>query len=302
MGLILLLAASIRLIFIIEGIFNAVWGAPKRLRFWSRLAIYTLVLFALALLLGSVGLGARLLRQSSMGGLLVPDAVGTLFPFVAEFCALTLLYRFLPNARVHSRPAAVAAAAVTVSLEVLRALFGLYVRTLSRANLITGSLTLVLLTLISIYLLWALVLAGVELTHVLQIGAARRRVEGSPPAGRAENAVRMLLRLRDDATSSFLALCDVQQGATAEAQQILECLRTRGLIQGDATRGYTLARGPGRITVAEIVDAVSPNIYSIAADGEDRVASVLLPLFARLERERSVVLNTTLAELAGERN
>src|SRR5262249_4618566 len=154
---------------------------------------YTLVLFALALLVGSVSLGARLMRRSGMGGILDSNAFGALIPFLAEFCALTLLYRLLPNARVRLRPAAIAAAVVAVSLETLRGLFGLYVGALSRVNLITGSLTLILLTLVSIYLFWALVLAGVELTHVLQIGAARRRVEGAEPAGRIENAIRMLL-------------------------------------------------------------------------------------------------------------
>ncbi len=43
-GLVVLLIASLRLIFIVEGIFNAVWGAPKRRRYWSRLVLYTLVL------------------------------------------------------------------------------------------------------------------------------------------------------------------------------------------------------------------------------------------------------------------
>ena len=286
-GLVILLVASVRLIFIIEGIFNAVWGAPKRRYFWSRLAIYTLVLFALALLLGSIGRGARPLLRS-----------GLFFPFAAEFCALALLYRFLPSVRVRWGPAAIAAAAVTFSLEVLRALFSFYVKALSQMNLITGSLTLLLLTLVSIYLVWALVLLGVELTHVLQIGAARRRVEGGPPAGRAENAIRMLLRLAGGGTSSFHELSEAQQGATAEAQEILECLCQNALIEGDATRGYALGRRPGRITVAQIVEAISPNLYSLSVGEEGRVTSVLEPLFQRLDGERRALLDTTLAELA----
>jgi membrane protein len=298
-GLAILLVASVRLIFIIEGIFNAVWGAPKRRRYWSRLAIYLLVLFALALLVGSVSIGARLMRRSGMGGLLDSNAVNTLFPFVAEFSALALLYRYLPNARVRLRPAAIAAAVVTLSLEGLRALFGLYVQTLSRVNLITGSLTLILLTLVSIYLFWAFVLAGVELTHVLQIGAARRRVEGARPAGRAENAIRMLLRLADGSSSSFRELSDEQQGATAEAQEILECLRERGFVEGDATTGYALARRAARITVAQIVEAVSPNLFSLSGGREDRVVTTLEPLFQRLEGERRAVLGATLADLRG---
>jgi len=296
-GLAILLVASVRLIFIIEGIFNAVWGAPKRRRFWSRLALYTLVLFALALLLGSVGLGARLLRRSGMGGLLDSDRMGALFPFVAEAVALTLLYRYLPNARVRLRPALAAAVTVALSLEALRALFGLYVSGLSRMNLITGTLTLVLLTLVSIYLVWALVLLGVELTHVLQIGSARRRVEGNRAAGRAENAIRMLLCLRRGETRSFKELSDAQQGPTAEAQEILECLQHATLIRGDTTNGYALCRRPGATTLAEVVDAVSPNLLALSTGAADPIVTTLAPLFLRLEGERRAVLGTTLAEL-----
>src|SRR5712691_5691611 len=248
-GFVVLLVASLRLIFIIEGIFNAVWGAPKRRRFWARAALYVLVLFAFALLMGSIALGARLLRRSGMGGFLDSEAANSLFPLAAEVTALTLLYRFLPSVRVHWGSAATAAASVAFSLELLRSLFRLYVRALSRVNLITGSLTLLLLTLVSIYLVWVLVLLGVELTHVLQTGVARRRVEGSRPAGRAENAIRMLLTLAREGPRTFRELSDQQQGRTSEAQQILECLRDRNLVAGVPTQGYGLARDPEKITV-----------------------------------------------------
>src|SRR5262249_48833929 len=122
-GLAVLLIASVRLIFIVEGIFNAIWGAPKRRRYWSRLALYLLVLFAFALLIGSLAVGARVLRGSGMGGFLDSKAVNALFPLLVEFAALTLLYRFLPNVKVHWGAAAVAAASVAFSLELLRNLF-----------------------------------------------------------------------------------------------------------------------------------------------------------------------------------
>jgi membrane protein len=295
-GLAVLLVASVRLIFIIEGIFNAVWGAPRRRRFWSRLALYTLVLFALALLLGSVGLGARLLRRSGMGGLLDSDRTAAFFPFVAEVLALTLLYRYLPNARVRLRPALVAAVTIALSLEALRALFGLYVRGLSRMNLITGTLTLVLLTLVSVYCVWALVLLGVELTHVLQVGSARRRVEGVRAAGRAESAIRMLLCMTWGRTCSFEELSDAQQGPTAQAQEILECLQKSALIHGDTTNGFMLARRPGATTLADVVSAVAPNLFALSSD-DDPIVSTLAPLFLRLEGERRAVLGTTLADL-----
>jgi membrane protein len=180
-GLALLLAASLRLIFIVEGIFNAVWGAPRRRAPLARAAVYTLILFALGLLLGAVGLGLRHLQASAVGErLLGSPLLDTLFPFAIELAALVLLYRFLPNARVRWLPALSGAGFAAVSLELLRSLFGLYVQALSRMNLITGSLALVLLSLVSIYFVWVLILLGVELASVVQKRMARKAVM-SPP-------------------------------------------------------------------------------------------------------------------------
>jgi DNA-binding IscR family transcriptional regulator len=159
---------------------------------------------------------------------------------------------------------------------------------------------LILFSLVSIYFVWVLVLLGVELTHVLQTGVARRRVEGGRPAGRAENAIRMLLTLAREGPHTFRELSDRQEGRTSEAQQMIECLAERRLVEGDVAQGYRLARRPEMITVAEVLDAVSPNLYAISTEREDRVALVLEPLFHRLDGERRALLDTTLAELSDE--
>ena len=186
-GLGILVLASLRLISTIEGIVNAVWGAPKRRDWISRIALYTIVLFALSLLLGAIVLGV----QAFQGHAGKPDqGMGTaaaFFPFAIEFAALTLMYRFLPNARVDWKAAGIAGLTAAARLEILRALFGLYVQALSRINLITGSLTFILLTLFAVFLVWVVILFGVELTHVVQTHAASRRSIGGVHAGRAEN-------------------------------------------------------------------------------------------------------------------
>jgi membrane protein len=297
-GLAVLLVASLRLLFIVEGIVNTVWGAPRRRKLFHRIAIYSLVLFAFGLLVGSIALGVRFLKRFAMANeILSAPATDFLFPLAVEFAALTLLYKFLPNAYVRWTTAAPAAAAVAAALEALRFLFGLYVKALFRVNLITGSLTLVLLTLLSIYFVWVLILLGVELTHVLQTHAAGRRTVGGPRAGQAENAVRMLLLLSEGGTHPLRELYAVQEGPSPEAEKLLECLREKGLIEGDVARGYSLAEPARKITVAHVVDAVSPNLYTITPEEGDKVVEVLTPLFERLEAERRALLDATIADL-----
>jgi DNA-binding IscR family transcriptional regulator len=68
-------------------------------------------------------------------------------------------------------------------------------------------------------------------------------------------------------------------------------------VAGDGARGFALAQPPDKITVARIVEAISPNLYTIAPEENDRVAQVLHPLFDRLDAERRALLGTTLADL-----
>lgn len=297
-GLVILIVASVRLIFIVEATFNAVWGAPKRRAWFQRIAIYSFALFSLALLVGAIGSGVQLLRRFSLlETVLVSPFAETIFPFAAEFAVLTLLYHYLPNAYVRWTSAALAGGITAVLLELLRIVFGKYVAMLSRMNLITGSLSLLMFALISVFLVWVLILLGVELTHVLQTKVGRSRRRGRVPAGRAENAIRMLLRLAEGGFHRLRELYHDQEGSSVEAERILDCLRDAGIVEGDAARGFALAAPAEKISVAQIVDAISPNLYAITPEEDDKVVQVLQPLFARLDSERRALLGATLADL-----
>jgi membrane protein len=296
-GLVILVLASLRLISTIERIVNAVWGAPKRRDVFGRIALYTVVLVALAMLVGGFGLGIQMLKQAAAGHALEGNATAAFFPFAIELASLTLLYRFLPNARVDWTAAGIAGTTAAALLEARRALFGRYVKALSRINLITGSLTFILLTLISVFLVWVVILLGVELTHVLQTQAAKRRAMGGVRAGRAENAVRMLLRLATGGAQTLDALYREQQAGSDEAVKILDCLVENGLVVRQGPAVFALATDAGRITVAQVVDAISPNLYAISPEEQDRVVEVLEPLFERLDSERRALLSPTLADL-----
>ena len=164
-------------------------------------------------------------------------------------------------------------------------------------NLITGSLSILMLVLLSVFFVWVLILMGVELTHVLQTKIAKGRRSGKVGAGRAENAIRMLLSLAGGGIHRFRDLYHQQEGSSVEAEKLLECLRDAGIVDGDTARGFALALPPDKIAIAKVVEAITPNLYSIREDEEDKVAQVLQPLFSRLDAERRAVLGATLADL-----
>jgi membrane protein len=295
-GLAVVIVASVRLIFVVEGVFNAVWGAPRRKMSVRRVVLYTFALFALALVLGGIGWGMRTLRHSVN----VDSATKSMFlaaaPFLLKALLLTLLFRFLPNARVRLAGAAVGGAAVALALELLRLGFGVYVEAMMRMNLITGTLGFVFLLILSLYLAWALILLGVELTHVLQTHVARA-AGGLVGQGRAERAIRMLMRMSSSEATPASALQPDPETPPAETLAILDDLRRAGLVSGDETGGFLLAESSRKITVGRIVDALTPNLYRVSPHREDRVALILEPLFFRLQGERRSLLGATLAEL-----
>jgi DNA-binding IscR family transcriptional regulator len=107
----------------------------------------------------------------------------------------------------------------------------------------------------------------------------------------------MLLRLATGEVQDFNALYREQEAGSDEAGQILECLVAGGLAVRQGSNAWRIGREPEDITVAEVIDAVSPNLYAISPEEGDRVVLVLEPLFERLDAERRSLLSATLAEL-----
>ncbi len=300
-GLIALLATSLRLIFIIENTVNHVWGAPKRKRFVARLATYTLGLFIGALLIGELISGLGELRKRAVFESLFTSAVADrLFATLVVAAALTLLYKFIPNAPVSWPSAAIAAVIVALLLRFIKVAFAAYFKLFHTINIIYGSLSLVLLLLLSLFLFWELVLAGVELTFVLDAGRiATAAREGE---GRAELAVRLLLRAA--APGPPVRPEDLQRElrrSVVEIESLAAQLREDGLLAETREPGYTLAQPLSRIPLSRVITAVSPDLLCVGPEGTDRIARILRRLFRKLSAEQDAVLNVTLGDLAPRR-
>jgi membrane protein len=298
-GLVALIATSLRLIFIIENTVNHVWGAPKRKRLLARVATYTMGLFIGALLIGELLTGlAELRKRALFENLFTSAVVDRFFATLVVAAALTLLYKFIPNAPVSWPSAAVAAVIVALLLRVIKVGFTLYFKAFPTINIIYGSLSLVLLLLIALFLFWEFVLAGVELTFVLDAGRLKSLArEGE---GRAELAVRLLLRA---AAGSPARLEDLQRDLgrpAAEIEALAAQLREDGLLAGVREEGFTVPVRLDHITLSRVVSSVSPDLLSVA-EGSDRIARILRRSFRKVVAERDVVLNFTLADVAGRR-
>jgi len=295
-GLAVLLATSIRLIFIIEDTVNHVWGAPKRRRLLARMMVYTVGLFAGALLLGVFISGVDQLRkQVLIEDLLTSALFGRLLAAVVVAAALTLLYRFLPNAPVSWGSAALAAVIVSLSLRIIKIGFALYFKVFHTINVIYGSLSLILLLLLSIFFFWELVLAGVELTFVLDAGEDSFAVRSGE--GRAETAVRLLIAVSRRGEPARMEDLKRELGG-ADLDAIARRLAEDGLLEESQGQGWKSAKSLESISLSSVLTAVAPDLLAVSPDGRDRVARILRRLFRKQTAEQQALLNISLAELA----
>ncbi|MGH9442482.1 MAG: YihY family inner membrane protein [Thermoanaerobaculia bacterium] len=298
-GIAVLVATSLRLIFIIEDTVNHVWGAPKRRRLLARMVVYTVGLFAGALLLGVLVSGLDQLRKQIAFENIVASALfGRLLAALVVAAALTLLYRFLPNARVSWSSAALAAVIVSLSLRIIKFGFALYFKLFHTINIIYGSLSLVLLLLLSLFFFWELVLAGVELTFVLDAGDDASTVRAGE--GRAESAVRLLIALA--AHAAPVRLEDLKQDlGRSDLESIARQLAQDDLVAEAEGQGWGIVRKLESVPLAKVVASVSPELFSVAPDGHDRIARILRRLFRKQTAEQQNLLSITLAELSSRK-
>jgi membrane protein len=95
-----------------------------------------------------------------------------LIPFTLTFLVFFILYKFIPEIKVYTRPAAIAAVVSTLLWEVFKRIFAFYVAHFSAIGVVLSRLVQGTLTSIIFFLLWitlslAILFWGAELAAVL---------------------------------------------------------------------------------------------------------------------------------------
>ncbi len=155
--------------------------------FYNRLMEYVIMimmgvimLFSLAFTAFWTALHETIKRNDLMENFINPDVlrfvnnflVQYLIPYVLTFLVLFCLYKLIPEVKVHTASAAVAAAICAVLWEVFKRIFAFYVANFSAIGVVLSRLLQGTLTSIIFFLLWisfslVLLLWGAELAAVL---------------------------------------------------------------------------------------------------------------------------------------
>lgn len=176
-GILTLFVIVIGLFTTIENTFNDIWGVRRGrsllariVYYWSVITLGALLFFASLTLLSAgafmnvffdkIPLGAQL---KSFFVLLLPS--GSVLLLVV---LLTLFYRFVPHTRVKWRAALLGAAIVTALLFLNNYLAFLYFKRVLLSKSLYGSVSIMPILMIGLYIFWFFVLVGGQITYAFQ--------------------------------------------------------------------------------------------------------------------------------------
>jgi membrane protein len=280
----------------IESSFNFIWRVAQQRNLWHKVTDYVgVVMLTPFLLLAATGITSAGQAQSVLQWVLDRGYLGAvavqllrLSPIAINTAAIAVLYAVMPNRRAAWGP--LLAGALVAGLAWHLAQVG-YVNLqvgVARNNAIYGALAQLPLTLMWLYISWAVVLAGAELAAVLEYGEDAVQ----PPGAEREEALTLELLVRaadafrDGRGSIELPLVAsalrIDLGVMQEAAKRL--LGRAWLVPVDEHPGrYVIGCDPARIKLADLagaslVDALperlDPRVHAALAARADDVTKL----------------------------
>ncbi len=170
-GLLVLVYSAITLLVDIETCFNVICRSKGGRSWLRRLPLYWFVLT-----FGPVLLAIAFWADNQVDAFVLTHiswewlqwTIASAFDFVLAWLAVLFLYRMVPTASVDLRPALIGALIATLLLLVGKETLGLYVNNALSLQHMYGSLGLVPVFMFWLYLMWLIILLGLQVSAILQ--------------------------------------------------------------------------------------------------------------------------------------
>lgn len=310
-GVVLLLYTSISLIHKIEESLNYIWHAPRPRPLGERFTRYlTVLMVGPILVFSALGVTATVMNIEVVRGLMALDVLGEvvqvfsrLVPYLLIIAAFTFVYLFMPNTRVRLWPALVGGIVGGIAWQTAGWVFAVFIAGSNNYAAIYASFAILILFMIWLYLSWLVLLFGSSVAFYVQHPEYLVLRGGEP---RLSNRMRERLAL---STIELVARRFIHGDAAPRQQDftrhlqvpshvqmvVLDALERRTLIvaSADDPTTYLPARDPGRILVAEVLEAVR------MAGEEGFLSPSLVPVQPVVDRLVTRLQRSTAESLAG---
>lgn len=267
-GVIVLVYSAISLMVTIENSFNNIYRAPEGRSWFRRVPIYFTMLVGLA----PASIAASVYMNNVVSNALVDLegwwsllSVGAdLWTFVLTWLVMIAVYKWLPNTNVAFRPALIGAFVAAVLIELGKRTLGAYMGNAMSIQQLYGSLGLIPVFMFWVYLMWLVVLFGLEVSAILQSLGGRRIEEMEARAnqtGLVDPASVLVLmeiigeRFGESSSSTAREIAETASLPEATVSRLIdELVRERLLhrLAGDE-RAVTLARPPEQIPADQLM-------------------------------------------------
>ena len=195
LGLLTLIITVITLMGNIEDSFNFIWGVKETRSLYRKFSDYLSVLVSAPLLmLAAVSLSSSLQSKTLVQWIVTNTYLGDMFLYGVRFAqqlsvwaALVFLYIFIPNTKVQFKSALIGGILAGSMWQLIQWGYVHFQVGVAKYNAIYGTLAVLPIFMIWIYLSWAIVLLGVEFVYAHQnIRTFRRELRTSVSHGLKE--------------------------------------------------------------------------------------------------------------------
>lgn len=317
-GSVLLIFAAISMLSRIETTFNDIWGVARGRTWFMRIVLYWGVLsLAPLLLVLALGLATgphlestkRLLATLPFVGNFLINFGFQVLPIVVLCLAFGAFYMLMPNAKVHWDAALVGGLVSGVLFHLNNLVNVLYVSRVVSNSKIYGSLALVPVFMIGLYISWLIVLFGAQVAYAFQNRATyleEKQVENVNQRGREFIALRLmtLLGQRYLAGEPALTVSELANELgvpTRLVRQIMQTLAAARLVveTTGAETAYLPARPMENITCHDILLALRATQGQELATRDEPTRLDVYGEFQRIQHaERQAASSVTLLSLA----
>jgi membrane protein len=281
-SLIVLIYAAMSMLIEIEKSFNQLCAAPagrpwlrRLMLYWTMLTLGTLLLAA-TFIVGDtlarwiISVSGDTGRGGTIGATFASFGVSVLISTILMLSA----YLTIPNTKIKIRPALAGAFMAAILWELGKAGFTMYLRNATGYTKFYGSLAILPLFLLWVYVTWVIVLLGMQATHGLQHFTRLVNKGLATLSGESESSKPVLLdplilvgvggvianRFAEGHTTTADQLASEMDIDSSLAATLLDALHRADLLnlisQGeDADAAYTLSRPSDQIQLTELLDA-----------------------------------------------
>lgn len=262
-GMLGLTATAILLLFTIERSLNEIWGVRR-----SRNPIARILMYWAGMTLGPLLIGLSLsltMQVYSSSGIASSYQMLHLIllkagPLLLLFSSLILLYLAVPNCYVPRRHAMISALVVTLALDQMRHLFGIYIRQFTDYKVVYGAFAGFPIFLLWLYICWVIILCGAVISACLSYWPHSSWKKVANYSSLFEQAVNLLFLLADAHKSGEILHIDVLRQRAGlgidVTYRILQTLSARSYVRGSKEGQWILAADPATITLLDIYEEI----------------------------------------------